>query len=45
MAEKRDLLERIAELIRLDVLKREDRDAIYRIFLAACSRELARGNG
>lgn len=41
MAEKRDFIERITELVKGDVLKREDRDRIYRICLAACSRELA----
>ena len=42
MTEKRDLIGRITELVKLDVLKQEDRDAIYWICLAACSRELAR---
>ena len=30
MAEKRDLIERITELVKHDVLKRSDRDDIYR---------------
>ena len=42
MAEKREFIERITVLIKDDVLTREDRDAIYRICLVACSRELAK---
>ena len=42
MAEKRDFLERITELVTEDILKREDRDRIYRVCFAACSRELAK---
>lgn len=42
MAEKRDFLERIRELTVNDVLKKEDRDDIYRVCMAACSRELAK---
>ena len=42
MAEKRDLIERITDLVKNDVLNREDRDDIYRVCLAACSRELAK---
>ena len=42
MAEKRDFLERITEMIKDGILDREDRDRIYRICLAACSRELAK---
>ena len=41
MAEKRNFLERIAALVKDNVLTTEDRDAIYRICLTACSRELA----
>ena len=41
-AEKRDLIERITELAKYDVLKREDRDSIYRVCLVACGRELAK---
>ena len=41
MAEKRAFLERITALVKDNVLNREDRDAIYRICLNACSRELA----
>ena len=42
MAEKRDLIERITELVKNDVLNKEDRDNIFRVCLAACSRELAK---
>ena len=42
MAEKRDLIERITELVKADVLKKEDRDDIFRICLVACDREMAR---
>ena len=42
MAEKRDFIERITELVKNDVLNREDRDRIYRVCLAACGRELAK---
>lgn len=42
MAEKRDLIERVTDLVKNDVLNREDRDDIYRVCLAACGRELAK---
>ena len=42
MAEKRDLIERVTDLVKNDVLNREDRDNIYRVCLAACDRELAK---
>lgn len=42
MAEKRDLIERITELVKIDVIKKEDRDDIYRVCLVACDREMAR---
>jgi len=42
MAEKRDLLERIRELVLIDVIRKEDRDAIFRVCMAACGRELAK---
>ena len=42
MAEKRDLIGRITELTKIDVLKKEDRDDIYRVCLVACDREMAR---
>ena len=41
-AEKRDLIERITELTEFDVLKKEDRDDIYRVCLVACDREMAK---
>ena len=44
MTEKRDLIERISELVKMDVLKQEDRNAIYRVCLAACVRELVRND-
>ena len=43
-AEKRDLIERITELVKNDILNKEDRDDIFRVCFAACSRELARLN-
>ena len=39
--QKRDLLERIETLIKYDVLKLEDRNDIFRVCLAACSRAIA----
>lgn len=42
MAEKRDLLERIRQLAMIDVLKKEDRDDIYRVCMVACDREMAK---
>ena len=42
MTEKRDLIERITELTKYDVLKKEDRDDIYRVCLVACDREMAK---
>ena len=42
MAEKRDLIERITELVKNGILNKEDRDNIFRVCLAACSRELAK---
>ena len=36
MAEKRDLIERITELVKHDVLNRSDRDDIYKIGRASC---------
>ena len=41
-AEKRDLIERITELVRVDVLNRDDRNDIYRVCLVACDREIAK---
>lgn len=42
MTEKRDLLERIRQLALIDVLKKEDRDDIYRVCMVACDREMAK---
>ena len=42
MAEKHDLIERITELVKNDILNKEDRDNIFRVCLAACGRELAK---
>ena len=42
MAEKRDLIERITELVKNGILNKEDRDNIFRVCLVACSRELAK---
>ena len=44
MAEKRDLIERITELVKNDILNKEERDNIFRVCLAACGRELAKLN-
>jgi DNA-directed RNA polymerase subunit alpha len=44
MAEKRDLIEWVTELVKNDILNKEDRDDIFRVCLAACSRELAKLN-
>ena len=44
MAEKRDLIEQITELVKNDILNKEDRDDIFRVCFAACSRELAKLN-
>ena len=41
-AEKRDLIERITELAKYDVLKKEDRDDIFCVCLVACDREMAK---
>ena len=40
MGEKREFLERMQELVKHNILRKEDRDAVYRICLAACGREL-----
>ena len=42
MAEKRDLIKRITELVKNDILNKQDRNDIFRVCLAACSRELAK---
>ena len=42
MAEKRDFLERIREMVMQDVIQKDDRDDIFRVCMAACDRELAK---
>jgi hypothetical protein len=42
MAEKRDFLERIRILVLQDVIRKEERDEIFRICMSACDRELAK---
>ena len=42
MAEKRDLIKHITELVKGGVLNRSDRDEIYRVCLVACDREIAK---
>lgn len=39
--EKHDLIERVTELAKINVIKKNDRDDIYRVCLAACSRAIA----
>lgn len=42
MAEKRDFLQHITELVKGGVIKRAGRDDILRVCLVACDREIAR---
>ncbi|MBO6270227.1 MAG: hypothetical protein J6N19_13945 [Clostridium sp.] len=42
MAEKRDFLDRIRILVLQDVIRKEERDEIFRICMSACDRELAK---
>ncbi len=42
MAEKRDLIERISELVKNNILNRDDRRDIYCVCLVACDREMAK---
>ena len=42
MAEKRDLIERITELVKNDILNKQDRNDIFRVCLAACGWEIAK---
>ena len=42
MTEKRDLIERITELVKHDILNRSDRRDIYCVCMVACDRELAK---
>ena len=41
-AEKRSFLKLIEDLTLENVIRKEDRDDIYRVCLAACDRELAK---
>ena len=41
-AEKRDLIERITELVKNNVLNRDDRRDIYCVCMVACDRELGK---
>ena len=40
MAEKRDIVDRVTERLKFNVLNRENWDDIFRICLAACNREM-----
>ena len=42
MAEKRDLIERITELVKHDILNKDDRRDIYCVCMVACDREMAK---
>lgn len=39
MTEKRNLIERVTELVNNDILNRDDRRTIYCVCLVACDRE------
>ena len=41
-AEKREFIERMAELIKNGILNRNDRREIYSVCLVACDREMAK---
>ena len=41
MAEKRDFLERMRELVLCGVIGREERDEIYKICIAACGNAMS----
>ena len=41
-AEKRDLIVRVTDLVKNDILSQSDRNDIFRICLAACNRELSK---
>ena len=41
MAEKREFLEKMRNLVLCDVIGKEERDEIFSVCLAACSRALA----
>ncbi len=42
MAEKREFIERMTELVNNDILNRDDRREIYCVCMVACDRELAK---
>ena len=42
MAEKRDLIERITDQVKHNVINRDDSRDIYCVCMAACDRELAK---
>ena len=42
MAEKREMIERLADMIKNNILNRDDRKDIYCVCLVACSREMAK---
>ncbi len=42
MAEKREMIERLTDMIKNNILNRDDRKDIYCVCLAACSREMAK---
>ena len=42
MAEKRELIVRITELIKCNVINRDDMADFFRICLVACDREMAK---
>lgn len=39
--EKRDLIGRVTELAKINVIKKQDRDDIYRICMVACDHAIA----
>ena len=42
MAEKREFIERMTEMIKNGILNRDDRRDIYCVCMVACDRELAK---
>ena len=40
--DKRELLDRISEILKTDILTKSDKRAIYSVCLAACGREMAK---
>ena len=42
MAERREFIERMADLIKNGILNRDDRRDIYCVCMVACDRELAK---